>query len=152
MSTKEDDFCRTPLLVHQNKVARALEWPKFNHRDYSYLEISFKNLAAYPENVPPVVISYQHSTTNNIPEAMSVHDMELEHGTSEGMYPFTVHTLTSEEYDTTNVDTIKAVAAKHLDEGGKVLAIGHSQEPQSIWKNPELIPMAVSIWFGWHWS
>jgi hypothetical protein len=32
------------------------------------------------------------------------------------------------------------MAAKHLDDGGKVLAIGHSKEPQSIWRNPKLYP------------
>jgi len=42
--------------------------------------------------------------------------MELEHGTEEGMCPFTVHTLTSEEYDTTSSETLKAMAAKHLDD------------------------------------
>jgi hypothetical protein len=66
--------------------------------------------------------------------------MELEHGTKEGMYPFTAHTLTSEKYDTTSLETLKAKAAKHLDDGGKVLAIGHSKEPQSIWRNPKLYP------------
>ena len=136
----EDDFRRTPFLVRRNKVARALEWLKLNHKDYSDLEISYKNLASYPEDLPPVVINYRHSTTNKIPEATSVHDMELEHGTAEGMCPFTVHTLTSEEYDTTSSETLKAIAVKHLDEGGKVLAIGHSKEPQSIWKNPKLYP------------
>jgi len=35
--------------------------------------------------------------------------MELEHGTEEGMCPFTVHTLTSEEYDTTSSETLKAM-------------------------------------------
>jgi len=54
----EDDFCRTPLLVRQNKVAKALEWLKFNHRDYADLEISYKNLESYPEDSPPVVINY----------------------------------------------------------------------------------------------
>ena len=78
--------------------------------------------------------------TNKIPEATSVHDMELENGTIEGMCLFTVHTLTSDEYDTFNSDTLKAIAAKYLDVGGKVLAIGHSKEPQSIWKNPKLYP------------
>jgi len=39
------------------------------------------------------------------------------------MCPFTVHTLTSEEYDTTSSETLKAMAAKHLDDGGKVLAM-----------------------------
>ena len=93
----EDDFRRIPLLVHQNKVAKALEWLKLNHRDYADLEISHKNLESYPEDSPPVVINYRHSATNKIPEATSVHDLELEHDTEEGMCPFTVHTLTSEK-------------------------------------------------------
>jgi len=121
-------------------VARALEWLKLNHKDYLDLEISYKNLASYPEDLPPVVINYRHSTTNKIPEATSVHDMELEHGTTEGMCPFRVHTLTSEDYETANSETLKAMAAKHLDDGGKVVAIGHFKEPQSIWKNPKLYP------------
>ena len=54
----EDDFCRTPLLVRRNKVAKALEWLKFNHRDYADLEISYKNLESYPEDSPPVVVNY----------------------------------------------------------------------------------------------
>ena len=135
-----DDFHRIPLLVRRNKVAKALEWLKLNHQDYADLEISYKNLESYPEDTPPVVINYRHSATNKITEATSVHDMELEHGTEKGMCPFTVHTLTSEEYNTMNSETLKAMAAKHLDDDGKVLAIGHSKEPQSIWKNPKLYP------------
>jgi len=54
----KDDFHRTPLLVRQNKVSRALEWLKCNHIDYADLEISYKNLASYPEDMPPVVINY----------------------------------------------------------------------------------------------
>jgi hypothetical protein len=131
----EDDFRRTPLLVRWNKVAKALEWLKLNHKDYADLEISYKNLESYPEDSPPVVINYRHSVTNKIPEATSVHHMEIKKGTEEGACPFTVHTLTSEEYDTTSSETLKAMAAKHLDDGGKILAIGHSKEPQSIWRN-----------------
>jgi len=136
----EDDFHRIPLLVRRNKVSKALEWLKLNHIDYADLKISYENLASYPEDLPPVVINYRQSMTNKIPEATSVHDMELESGTTEGICPFTVHTLTSEEYDTMNTETLKAIAAKHLDNGGKVLAIGHFKEPQSIWKNPKLYP------------
>ena len=73
--------------------------------------------------------------------------MELENGTEEGACPFTVHTLTNEEYDTMNSETLKAMAAKHLDGGGKVLAIGHFKEPQSIWKNPKLYPKMFSWLF-----
>jgi hypothetical protein len=136
----QEDFKRIPLLVRRNKVAHALEWLKLNHIDYSDLEISYKNLESYPEDSPPVVIDYQHSITNKIPEATSIHDMELENGTEEGACPFTVHTLTGEEYNTTDAETLKAIATKHLDDGGKVLAIGHMKEPQSIWKNPKLYP------------
>ena len=121
-------------------MSKALEWLKLNHTDYVDLEISYNNLASYPEDSPPVVINYRHSVTNKIPEATSVHDMGLEHGNEEGLCPFTVHTLTSEEYDTMDSETLKAMAAKHLDDGGKVLAIGHSKEPQSIWKNSKLYP------------
>ena len=77
---------------------------------------------------------------------MSVHDMELENGTKEGMCPFTVHTLTSEEYYTTRPEILKAIAMKH-DDGGKVLAIGHSKYPQSISKNLQLYPQMVPCLF-----
>jgi len=112
----EDDFQRIPLLVCQNKVGKALEWLKLNHKDYADLEISYENLNLYPEDLPPVVINYRHSASNKIQEATSVHDMELENGTEEGMCPFTVHTLTSEEYDTTRPEILKAIAMKHLDD------------------------------------
>ena len=76
-----DDFHRIPLLIRRNKVSKALEWLKLNHTDYADLEISYNNLASYPEDSPPVVINYQQSMTKKIPDATSVHDMELENGT-----------------------------------------------------------------------
>lgn len=54
-----EDFKCIPLLVRRKKVAAALEWLKLNHSDYYDLEISYKNLDDYPEDVPPVVIDYQ---------------------------------------------------------------------------------------------
>ena len=41
------------------------------------------------------------------------------------------------------IQTLKAITTKHLDDGGKVLAIVHSKEPQSIWKNPKLYPQML---------
>ena len=52
------DFERTPLLVRKNKVRDALEWLKLNHSDYYDLEISYRNLDEYPEDGPPVSITY----------------------------------------------------------------------------------------------
>ena len=40
------------MLVRKNKVVKALEWLKLNHIDYADLNISYDNLAAYPENEP----------------------------------------------------------------------------------------------------
>jgi len=94
-------FAEHQLLVRRNKVAKPLEWSGLNHRDYADLEISYKNLESYPEDSPPVVINFDICTIR-FQKATSVHDMELEHGTEEGVCPFTVHTLTSEEYDTMN--------------------------------------------------
>jgi len=123
----QDDFKRIPLLVCRTKVGNALEWLKLNHIYYSDLEISYQNLESYPEDMPRVVIDYWHSVTNKILEATSVHDTELENGTEVGMCPFTVHTLTGEQYGSTDIETLKAIAVKHLDDDGKVLAIGHKK-------------------------
>jgi len=56
----EKEFKRTPLLVHRNKVAMALEWLKLNHIDYTDLNISYDNLNAYPEHEPPVQVDYHY--------------------------------------------------------------------------------------------
>ncbi|KAH7905611.1 hypothetical protein BJ138DRAFT_1138224 [Hygrophoropsis aurantiaca] len=139
-----EDFKRTPLLVRRNKVARALEWLKLNHVDYAKLGIAYDELDRYPESGPPVSIEYHYSDTNKRPEATkyhysdtnkrpeatSVHDMEENDGNEKGPCPFTVHALKA----------LKALAVRHLMEGGKVLAIGHNEVPESIFDNPQLYP------------
>jgi hypothetical protein len=94
------DFERTPLLIQRNAVAKALEWLKLNHGDYSDLEISYKNLAEYPEDTPPVLIEYKESAMNKYPENTSQFDHESEDGTEEGACPFVVHGLTGDDLDT----------------------------------------------------
>jgi hypothetical protein len=136
-----EDFKRTPLLVRRRKVAAALEWLKLNHPDYYDLEISYKNLEDYPEDVPPVVIDYRRKESNKDIEATSVHDMEQEQGTREGMCSLTVHGLTGEEYANATTKTLKAIALKHLDNMGKIIAMGHAKNPESTWRNPKLYPM-----------
>ena len=39
----DEDFKRTPFLVHCDKVCKALDWLKLNHSDYKDLEIPYKN-------------------------------------------------------------------------------------------------------------
>jgi len=137
------DFERTPLLVRKNRVRDALEWLKLNHCDYYDLEISQRNLDEYPEDGPPVVVDYHQSFTNKDPESTAVHDNECEEGTETGQCPFVVHGLTGEEYSNKSLKTLKAIALKHLTSNQKILAVGHSEQPESIYENPQLFPQMM---------
>jgi Helitron helicase-like domain at N-terminus/PIF1-like helicase len=137
------DFERTPLLVRRNKVKVALEWLKLNHCDYFDLEISQRNLDEYPEDMPPVVIDYRQSFTNKNPESSAAHETEEDEGTDAGKCSFVVHGLTGEEYSTKSVKALKAIALNHLTSNGKILAIGHESQPQSIYNNPQLFPQMM---------
>ena len=134
------DFERTPLLVFRNYIARALEWLKVNHVDYHDLYISYENLANYPEDSPPVSVEYCYKKTNKVPEGTSVFDNEVEDGTEHGDCPFVVHGLSGEYLGTKTINSLKGIALRHLNSGGKVLAIGHSFTIESIYRNPELYP------------
>ena len=81
--------------------------------------------------------------TNKNPESTAVHDNEAEAGTETGQCPFVVHGLTGEEYSEKSLKAIKAIALKHLTSGQKVLAIGHSKIPQSIYDNAQLFPQMM---------
>jgi Helitron helicase-like domain at N-terminus/PIF1-like helicase len=135
-----EDLKRTPFLVSRNHVAKALEWLKLNHSDYADIEISDKNLGQYDENSPPVSIEYRESNTNKVAEGTSVFDKEIEDGTEEGECSFSVHGLTGESLDTMTSNAIKAMALRHLNIGGKMLAVGHSDKFESMWNNPQLYP------------
>ena len=135
-----DDLKRTPFLVRRNHVAKALEWLKLNHCDYADIEISSNNLDQYDENSSPVSIEYRESNTNKVAEGSSVFDKEVEDGTEEGECSFSVHGLTGEALETMTTNAIKAHALHHLNSGGKMLAVGHSDKFESIWNNPQLYP------------
>jgi hypothetical protein len=137
------DFERTPLLVRRKKIRSALEWLKLNHADYYDLEISQENLDEYPEDGPPVVVDYHQSFTNKNPESTAINDNEVDEGTETGKCPFVVHGLTGEEYTNKSVKALKAIALKHLTSNGKILAIGHAEQPQSMYNNPQLFPQIM---------
>jgi hypothetical protein len=135
-----EDFARTPFLVRRNAVIKALEWLKLNHANYVDLEISYSNAMQYGDDMPPVSVEYRPSATNKVSEGTSVHDNLEEDGTVEGQCSFTVHGLTGEAYNSMTPSALKAMALRHLNSGGKVLAVGHSDQLQSMWNNPELYP------------
>ena len=136
----EKDFARTPFLVRRNAVINALEWLRLNHSDYAGIEISHENANQYGEDMPPVSVEYQSKSTNKVPEGTSVFDQEEEDGTVEGDCVFTVHGLTGELCNSMTPSALKAMALRHLNSGGKMLAVGHSDKFESMWNNPQLYP------------
>lgn len=110
--------------------------------DYADLEISYRNLNEYSEYSPPVSITYHETdgSTNKTPKATVINDNEPEDGVESSEYPIIIHGLNGEELSTMSLKALTAVALKHLTEGGKMLAIGHSSEPESIYNNPQLYP------------
>jgi len=136
----EDDYKCTPFLVRRNHVARALEWLKLNHCDYADISISHANLKGYSEVIPPVPIEYREAVTNKVPEGTSVFDLDEEDGTQSGDCAFTVHGLTGEMLDTMSTNAVKAMALKHLNNRGRMLAVGQNNKLESIWNNSQLYP------------
>ena len=128
----EKDFARTPFLVRRNAVITALEWLRLNHSDYAGIEISHQNASQYCEDMPPVSVEYQPKSTNKVPEGTSVFNQEEEDGTVEGDCVFTVHGLTGELCNSMTPSALKAMALRHLNSGGKILAVGHSDKLESI--------------------
>ncbi|KIM72034.1 hypothetical protein PILCRDRAFT_24650, partial [Piloderma croceum F 1598] len=86
-----EDMERTPLLVCRNKVSEALEWLVLNHADYRNMDIAYDNLESYPENGPPVMVTYRKAFENKNPESVSAFDNEKEEGVDDGPCPFVVN-------------------------------------------------------------
>ncbi|TFK60401.1 hypothetical protein BDN72DRAFT_752984, partial [Pluteus cervinus] len=136
----DEDFARTPLLVRRNKVIQALKWLKVNHKDYADIVISQNNIDEYPEDIPPVTVVYKKSETNKIPETQDLANNEEEDGVESGDCPFVVHGLSGEAMTSKTAETLKGIALKHLNSEGKMLAVGHSEDPEGIYNNPALYP------------
>ena len=61
-------------------------------------------------------------------EGTSVFDRDIDDGTEKEECSFSVHGLTGEALDTMTTNAIKAMAIHHLNSGGKMLAVGHSDK------------------------
>ncbi|KAJ2919825.1 hypothetical protein MD484_g593, partial [Candolleomyces efflorescens] len=131
------DLARTPMLVRRNAVADALEWLKLNHSDYSDLFIDREALLSYPESGVPVDVLYRRAPdgSNIVTAATSVHDNADEVGTTQGDCTFTVNGLIGDALDGMSVEAKKAAALRHLRMGGYVLAVGHSETPETMYDN-----------------
>ena len=77
---------------------------------------------------------------NKYPENTSQFDHESEDGTEGGDCPFVVHGLTGDDLDTISSSRLKALALTYLNNGGKMLAVGHSSQFESMYNNPQYYP------------
>ncbi|TFK60164.1 hypothetical protein BDN72DRAFT_779764, partial [Pluteus cervinus] len=126
-------YKRTPFLVRKNVVVNALKWLKLNHVDYQDIEIDYKAMKSYPDNVPPVTVQYRNMESNQNTESMSLFDQEVEDGVDSGPCPFTVHGITGEAANTLSLEASKLVALEHLNTGGKVLAVRHGDAAINVY-------------------
>ncbi len=142
----EKDFDEIPLYhVRQKKVQEALEWLKLNHIDYENMFISHENLSQYPVNgapVPVIILKPEDIHTNKHPESTSVNDTEKEEGVSEGSYVAVVHGLTEDGAPIKTWSELAGDALSHLQTGEKLLVLGHTDTPESLFKNPTLYSSA----------
>jgi hypothetical protein len=136
----EEDYKRIPFLVRRNKVAIALEWLKLNHEDYKDLIISHKNLEEYPEDSPPVSVEYCKSDDGTKQQESSAKYDTEEEGVADGQCSFAVHGMTGEHLVGKSAQALKAMAIKHIESGGKMLAIGQAATPASMYNKPQLYP------------
>ncbi|RXW13810.1 hypothetical protein EST38_g12041 [Candolleomyces aberdarensis] len=140
----EEDLGRTPMLVRRAAVGAALEWLKLNHADYSDLHIDVDALNSYPELGVPVKVVYRacEEGTNLVAASTSVHEVADEIGTDTGPCSFTVHGLVGAKLESMSMSARKAAALHHLRSGGHILAVGHSDSPESMYDNPQFYPQA----------
>jgi len=103
--------------LYVETIFEVLEWLKLNHRDYADIEILEENLKQYSEMEIPVSIEYHECSHNKVPEGVSKHDLEAEHGIVEGECSFSVHGLIGESIDMISSEALKAAALKHLNIG-----------------------------------
>ncbi len=152
----EDDFSGIPLYnVRRKKVQEALEWLKLNHADYQSVFISHENLKQYPENGPLVPIIYlnpEDVTTNKQPESTSVNDIEKEEGVTDGAFVGIVHGLSDTGAPVKTWTKLAGQALSHLTNNDPLLILGHTDTPETLFKNPTLyssaFPLAFPLWNG----
>ncbi|THV01152.1 hypothetical protein K435DRAFT_556790, partial [Dendrothele bispora CBS 962.96] len=140
----EDDFRKTKKMYTSLIALKqiALEKGRLNVGETGKHRSDGENLHKYPENLPPVSVEFKQTNGegNVPPESAIKHDNEVEIGIESGELPFVLHGVTGESLKTMKVEVQRAKALAHLQQGGKFLAVGHSEKSTSIYDNPNLYP------------
>ena len=135
-----EDLKRTPFLVRRSAVWDALLWLRDNHSAYSDVELRRANLLEYGEGALPVsALHHPVESAEDISasESLPVHHREE---SSDDSCSFAVHALTADQLEELPRASRIAKAIEHIRAGGKALAYGHAEQPESIFKNPKLLP------------
>ncbi|KAJ3483437.1 hypothetical protein NLI96_g6313 [Meripilus lineatus] len=135
-----EDYYRTQFVVRKQYVVEALLWLKLNHNGYADTELDFTRLEQYRVDEPAGVYSYSPGSGKERGENIAVHHDDNEDGTEYGMCPFTVQGLTSDMLPGADTASTIAELLLHLKQEKEVLAIGRSNQPESIYHNPKLFP------------
>ncbi|KLO04889.1 hypothetical protein SCHPADRAFT_798072, partial [Schizopora paradoxa] len=127
--------------VRRRKVQEALEWLKLNHTEYEKVFISHENLKQYPDNGSPVsvvMMEPEDPNTNKQSESTAVNDTEKEEGVEDGTLVGTMHILTDKESPVKAWNKLATDALSGLAKDDRMLVVGHTDEMQSLFKNPSL--------------
>ncbi len=134
------DVRRVPFLMRLGHIARSIEWLSYNSESYQGVEVSAENLAEYEDGAPPVGIVYRCSTTLADATNTASYESAPDRGVQNGECAFIVHALTEEDLADMPYDAKIAYALRYFERGGKAMAYGHDEKPESIYHNPRLYP------------
>ncbi len=116
-----------------------------NHTDYQSVFISYENLNQYPENGPIVPVIYltpEDVTTNKQPESTAVNDTENEEGVTEGSFVGIIHGLTDNGAPAKTWTKLAGQALAYITNNDPLLILGHTDTPESLFKNATLYSSA----------
>ncbi len=134
------DVRRTPFLMRLGHIARSIEWLSYNSETYDGVQVSAATLAEYEDGAPPVGIVHRHSTDLADATNTASYESAPDRGVENGGCAFIVHALTEEDLADMPYDAKVAYALRYFERGGKAMAYGHEEEPESIYHNPRLYP------------
>jgi hypothetical protein len=141
VSPTMSEFKRTPLLVRQSHVLKALTWLKLNHKDYVDVQFSDENLNSYNDEEMPIGFFFQPSSDSLPVESLSVFDCPDNSSDDDGgPCPLSVCGITETDLTAMSHNDMVLKALQHLREGGNILSIGQRETPESIYNNPSLFP------------
>lgn len=130
---------KSPFVVRHEIVRNAIKWLQDNNPYYRDVILSEQNLSNYKDGGLGVDVSFSTS------EKLFEHGLDPastkfleEDDFGEDFCPFSVSGVSEIDLLTMSYMEKKALALKHLKDGGEALAIQTGSEMQNQYKNPEL--------------